>query len=391
MKVAIVVSHPIQHFCPQYISLSKIPGFTIKVFFASMLGYKKFIDKNFGQELVWNNLRMNEFDHVFLNGDQVLQSNKELDAPGLEVALNEYKPDVLVSYGYFHKVQQRAQRWAQSNKVPIAYISDAENNQKRDFWKQLGKSIYLRWYFKKINYFFTVGNANEKYYINYGVSESRFIRMHYSIDIDVYTKTFSNKQNLRNEIRNKYNIGSEDFVLAVVGKLVEWKNQDHLIDLLYKLEEQDKKVHLLILGSGKMKEEWEIKAKNLKKNVAHFTGFVDPLNLPEYYAASDIYVHPAKVEPHSLAISEAIFMGLPVILSDRCGSYGVSDDVQEGKNGFVYPFGDIDILEKKVKTLMDNKKLCKEFSDYSHEISTNFQERSHNLFLLELKEKVERK
>ena len=43
-----------------------------------------------------------------------------------------------------------------------------------------------------------------------------------------------------------------------------------------------------------------------------------------------------KLGNHSLSISEAIYMGCPVIISDKCGSYGETDDVQVNKNGFVF-------------------------------------------------------
>ena len=61
----------------------------------------------------------------------------------------------------------------------------------------------------------------------------------------------------------------------------------------------------------------------------------------ECYCAADVYVHCSDNEPHSLAITEAIYCGLPVVLSDRCGSYGPTDDVQPGINGFVYRCGDV--------------------------------------------------
>lgn len=387
-KLGIVVSHPIQHFCPQYVSFSKMPGVEVRLFFASMLGYKKYVDKNFGQEVVWNNLRIEEFNHVFLNGDKVLPSSKEIDAPNLNEELDKFNPDAIVSYGYFQKVQRRAHQWANKHKVPIAYITDAENRQQRPILKKVAKFFYLMWYFRKINYFFTVGNANEDYYNSYGVGNDRFIRMHYPIDIDVYKKAFSNKDTLRKQIREKYSIPEDEFVISVVGKMVEWKNQDHLIDLLEVLEQRGKKAHVFILGSGGTMEALKVKADKLKYNKVHFPGFVDPLNLPEYYAASDLYLHPARIEPHSLAISEAIYMGCPVILSDRCGSYGESDDVQEGKNGYVYQFGNIQQMADKVIGLMENKARQFEFSRYSHEIAQRFQQRAHGECVNELIRKV---
>lgn len=383
-NLAIVVSHPIQHFCPQYISFSNLPNVKVKLFFASMLGYKKYVDKNFGEEIVWNNLRVEEFDHVFLNGDQILPSSAELEAPTLEAELEAFAPDAIITYGYFQKFQRKCHAWANKNNVPLAYITDAENRQQRPFFKQLAKFFALRWYFNKINYFFTVGNANEAYYKLYGVNPNRFIRMHYPIDIDVYTKAFAEKAVLRKKIREQYGIPDDMFVISVVGKLVEWKNQSHLVDLLAHLEKMGKKAHVFILGSGQTLNDVKEKAAKLTSNVVHFTGFVDPLDLPNYYAASDIYLHPARIEPHSLAISEAIFMGCPIVLSDRCGSYGETDDVQIGKNGFVYPFGDINAMATEVIKLMEDKDLYNRFSKHSETISRGFQKRAHGQSVLDL-------
>jgi glycosyltransferase involved in cell wall biosynthesis len=174
-----------------------------------------------------------------------------------------------------------------------------------------------------------------------------------------------------------------------VGKLVEWKNQDQIIEAMEILKAEGVGLTLFIIGSGNMKDEWEQKANALRKSKVFFTGFVSIDELPAYYAASDIYVHPASLEPHSVAISEAIQMGCPVILSDRCGSYGPTDDVQEGKNGFVYPFGNIKILAEKIKLLVQNKELRKEFGNYSHAIGMTFQERSHFGMMNELIKRYE--
>jgi glycosyltransferase involved in cell wall biosynthesis len=388
LNIAIVVSHPIQHFCPQYISFSKLSNVNVKVFFASMLGYKSYFDENFGNEIVWNNLRINEFNHVFMNGDKVLASNKNLESPTLEYELEAFKPDAIITYGYFQKFQRACHKWANRNDVPLVYITDAENRQHREWFKKFIKVVALRWYFKKIDYFFTVGNANEEYYKFYGVNPKSFIRMHYPIDIDVYSESFEKKELYRKTIRESFGIPEDLFLICVVGKLVEWKNQAHLIDLLENLENKGKKAHVIILGTGSTLEELKRKVSILKSNVVHFAGFVDPLDLPQYYGASDLYLHPARIEPHSLAISEAIFMGLPVILSDRCGSYGETDDVQEGKNGFVYKFGNIEEMASKVIKLLDDKVMYKSFSDYSVKISRTFQKRSHGKCVEDLINKI---
>ena len=362
LRIAIVVSHPIQHFCPQYVSFTQNEDIEFKVFFGSALGHFEYEDVNFKEGISWSNLHLDRFDHCFLNGDQVLQPDKNLDAPTLEAELSKYGPQLIFTYGYFQKLQRRARRWALRNKVGIAYISDSELRHKRNLLKDVFKALFLRNYFLPVRYFLSMGDANEAYYRTYGVPTDKIIRMHYPIDFEQYKSSYSDKMALNKKIRCELQISENELVISVVGKLVEWKNQDHIIEAMEILEADGVFLRLFVIGSGKMKEVWEQKAKRLKRSKVIFTGFVPVEELPAYYAATDIYVHPASLEPHSVAISEAIMMGCAVILSDRCGSYGPTDDVQEGKNGFVYPFGNIDSLAEKIKLLAQNIELRKAFA-----------------------------
>jgi glycosyltransferase involved in cell wall biosynthesis len=384
LRIAIVVSHPIQHFCPQYVSLAQHPELECRVFFASALGYKKYVDADFKQEISWGNLALDKFSHEFLNGEEVLQVTRQLDAPSLDSALERFNPGVVITYGYFQQLQRRAYRWAGRHNIPLAYISDSERRQHRNPLKELIKYPYLRWYFSKIRFFLTVGNANEAFYTHFGIAPARFIRMHFPIDLHSYRASFSNREALNNKIRQQYQINDGELVISVVGKLVPWKNQDHLIDALAVLEKKGHRLHLFMLGSGPQIDAWKQKAAVLQHSRVYFPGFVGIDELPAYYAATDIYVHPASAEPHSIAVSEAIFMGCPVIISNRCGSYGESDDVQQGKNGFVYPFGDINALADKIEWMISHPAERKAFGITSHEISLQFQQRSHVLFADEL-------
>jgi glycosyltransferase involved in cell wall biosynthesis len=387
-RVAVIVSHPIQHFCPQYASFAEKKDVKVKVFFASMLGFKKYLDPNFKKEISWGNLNLDKFDHQFLNGEEVIQPDKNIDATSLDNALSEFKPDFVIVYGYFQKLQRRAYAWAKKYKVPMGYISDSELRQKRSLWREVVKAPYVRWYFSNINFFLSVGDANEAFYKKYGVPDKKIVRMHFPIDLKFYEQSFQNRQKLAVDIRTQYNIGPDEMVLSIVGKLVSWKNQDHVINALQLLEKRGIYAHLLLIGSGEMKEAWQEKAARLTKSKVHFAGFINVEGLPAYYAATDIYIHPSSVEPHSIAVSEAVYMGCPVVISDRCGSYGPDDDVQENKNGWVYPFGNIEALADKIEHLIKDKALRKAFSSYSHESGVRFQEKSHYQILQKIKERV---
>lgn len=384
VRIGIVISHPIQHFCPQYVSFAKHPGVQCKVFFASALGFKKYIDPSFKKEISWGNLQLEQFDHVFLNGDEVLQPGKTLDAPSLDAALDAYQPEIIISYGYFQKLQHRARAWARRHKVKIAYISDSEKRQRRNWLKELVKYPVVRLYFFPIHFFLSVGNANEDFYRSYGVPDKKIIRMHFPIDVCSYETSYKQRTELRKQIRQEFAIGEEEIVTAVVGKLVPWKNQADIIDAMQQLEQEGIYLHLFIIGSGDELERLQQKAALLQKSKVHFPGFVNIEMLPAYYAAADFYTHPAAIEPHSIAISEAIYMGCPVIISDRCGSYGEEDDVQDEKNGFIYPFGDTGLLANAIKRMYLESDRRLSMSKYSHEIAAKFQKQSHDQILTDL-------
>lgn len=384
LHIAIVVSHPIQHFCPQYVSFSKMEGVRCKVFFASAHGFKKYIDPFFKQEISWDNLHLDQFEHVFMNGETMIPSDKKIDAITAEQELEIFNPDLIIIYGYFQKLQRRVHKWAVSKGVKIAYISDSELRHKRNPVKRKLMEIFIKQYFSGISYFLSVGDANEEFYTSHGVSKDQMIRMHFPIDVEQYKIQYGKRELLKKEIREKYSIRENEIVISVVGKLVSWKNQDHIIKALQLLEEDNMRLHLFIIGSGKMLDSWKNKAKSLKVSKVYFTGFVQIKELPAYYATSDIYIHPASIEPHSIAISEAIYMGCPILVSNRCGSYGNSDDVQEGKNGFVFSFANIRDLKSKMKMLIKNEGLRKQFAEYSHTLSVNYQKSAHFLGITEL-------
>jgi glycosyltransferase involved in cell wall biosynthesis len=62
------------------------------------------------------------------------------------------------------------------------------------------------------------------------------------------------------------------------------------------------------------------------------------------YLATDIVVHPARVEPHGLVILETMNWSKVIISSDSCGAS--EDRVIHGLNGFSFPSGDVDELAR---------------------------------------------
>lgn len=374
-RLAIVVSHPIQHFCPLYANWAKNDLWEIKVFFASNAGAKPYFDENFKKMITWEGLRLEQFAHEFLNGDQDIPVNANTDASNLTNSLQAFAPDAVLTYGYDQKLQRRAKTWAINQGIPVIYFADSELRQKRSKIKQWLKTLWLPYYFRDISNFLVTGNANEVYYFHYGVPQAKMIRSSYPIDRDLYEKAWNDRENLSALIRAKYNIPADSIIISMAGKLIDRKRQIDLIHALSKVKNCH--VTLLLMGTGEKENAWKIAASEIIHHRIIFAGFVDAHHLPAYYAASDIYAHVSEAEPHSVAVSEAIYMGCPVIISHTCGSYGMDDDVQIGVNGYVFPCKDIDQLAQKIQRLANDPELRNSMSVQSHLIAFHNQHVTH--------------
>lgn len=110
-----------------------------------------------------------------------------------------------------------------------------------------------------------------------------------------------------------------------VGRLVAVKNVQLLVEEFNRSGRP-----LTIVGKGELEDELKAAAK---PNVA-FRGFVENEKLGEIYQEHDVFVLPSRYEPWGLVVEEALYWGLPVIVSDRVGSS--IDMVRELGTGCVF-------------------------------------------------------
>lgn len=91
-------------------------------------------------------------------------------------------------------------------------------------------------------------------------------------------------------------------------------------------------------------------------------GPYQPDDLPEIFRNSDVVVVPSLwEETFCLTMSEAFAHGVPVIASN-VGA--MSERVHEGKNGFLFPVGDVDRLVEIIRHLIDNPSLLNQMKEF---------------------------
>lgn len=142
---------------------------------------------------------------------------------------------------------------------------------------------------------------------------------------------------------------SENKKYLYVGRLISCKNLEFLIDEFNKNGKW-----LTIVGKGEL----ESALKQRAKDNIHFIGFIENEALGEIYRSHDVFILPSRSEAWGLVVEEAIYWNLPVIVSDRVGSY--KDLVEYPQTGVVFKLDDTDSFQDALRLIETNYAFYKE-------------------------------
>jgi len=368
-RVAIIVSHPIQHFVHLYRALAKTEEIELLVVFASDIGVRSYYDKDMGVEISWKQDMTTGYSFVFLPEGKNIDHTSffSVNNPSIKKTLDDFKPDVVQLHGYAQITLLRALLWCRSKKIPVLLWSDSSLLFQRSLAKKIIKKVFISPLIKQFNKVLTVGDNNESYYKYYGVKDVDIHRCPFTYDEDGYQEALLNKNKLRKELRKKYGISEDTYLLLSVGKLVPKKRPKDVLEALHKLKNKNEaygKTAIFYAGDGLLTEPLRETAVELGVS-AVFGGFINVDLLPSIYAMCDALVFLSDREPYGLAAREAICVGLPLVVSDQIGCVGPTDAARPNVNALVYPAGDVDALAQIIERLLGDKEFRESMSEQS--------------------------
>lgn len=141
----------------------------------------------------------------------------------------------------------------------------------------------------------------------------------------------------KEELRRRLSISEGDFVLGTVGRLEEIKGQSVFLDAAAELLKKRENCVFLIVGRGSKRQELEAQSRALGiSEKVRFCGHSDKVG--ELLNLFTVFINASLgSETSSLAISEAMSLGIPVVASDIEGNgymlnYGSCGLLFENKN-----------------------------------------------------------
>jgi glycosyltransferase involved in cell wall biosynthesis len=160
---------------------------------------------------------------------------------------------------------------------------------------------------------------------------------------------FPNVNETREEIKRALGIPFRKVVLFA-GRIGEEKNRkkvDHLIEIFRDLQRAD--VGLVIVGSGL---DDSLRSRVNPANTRYLGEVHDPTNsqISRLFSMADVCAIPGHV---GLGLNQAFYFGLPVITEEGRQPPEIGY-LEDGRNGFIVPEGDVGALRDRILFLVDN-------------------------------------
>lgn len=145
--------------------------------------------------------------------------------------------------------------------------------------------------------------------------------------------------------REKYNLDSDKIILGYLSRFAPHKNHMFLLKFM---KYYWKDFQLLLVGKGEYREKCEDFVRTNRVKNVKFLGFLPDNQIPAFYNALDVYIHPSLWEGYGLPIIEAMACGKPVVAwKNRVGSELVSKETGILVNT-------VENLDKEIRSLYQN-------------------------------------
>lgn len=163
----------------------------------------------------------------------------------------------------------------------------------------------------------------------------------------------------RREVREEFGIPDDAIVMISVGECIKRKNHEYAMRSFAKLD--DPHSYYMIIGDGEL--------LGYLKALSVELGIQDRVVFPGYrkdvsriMKASDIYVFPSYQEGLSVALMEAMALGLPVIATAIRGNV---DCIEDGKGGITVGIDEIPEMMDAMKKMLSDSDLRRQYGKYN--------------------------
>ncbi|HEV3109597.1 MAG TPA: glycosyltransferase [Candidatus Binataceae bacterium] len=299
VRIAYLTAHPIQYQAPLLRRIAAEPGVRLKVFFASDLTTRQFVDSGFKREISWDTELLHGYEHEFLPalGSTDRISMARPFSVGLGSRLRAGNFSALWVHGYM-----RLHHWAAfvsakrlKMKVLIRDEATAIGRDRSQLARAL-KPAFFSFLSRVADGFLAIGTRNRDYYLANNIAASRLFWTPYAVDNSAFQAAARAAAPRREQLRAALGLQPDRPIILFAGKLMPRKRPGDLLEAWAHLAPRpEQRPYLLYVGDGKLRAELEGRAREVGSEAVRFLGFKNQSELPAYYELCDLLRYANRV------------------------------------------------------------------------------------------------
>lgn len=245
--------------------------------------------------------------------------------------LNKFDPDRIIICGWDQFAYQAAFVWGGIKGKHVTLWSGSTVNEKS--WRRIVTLPLVKFFVSLCDDYIAYGSMAKRYLISLGASSKKIEIFRNDVNGKYFSKEASRWRKRRKLQKSKLNIKTK-YNFIYVGQFIKRKGIMNLVYSFGKFKENNKDWGLVMCGYGQMGK--RIKEYVEEHNIpdVYFLGTIEQYRLPQIYVVCDCLILPSKEEVWGLVVNEALYCGLKVIVSNKCGC--APDLVKPNVNGYVF-------------------------------------------------------
>ena len=361
VRLAYLVSHPIQYQAPLLRRIAEEPDIDLTVFFGSDFSVRGYRDEGFGVGVKWDIPLLDGYKHEFLpklrdRGTVSVASPlnygivSRLRGEGGDAAF-----DALWVHGYATVNAMHGILAAKALGIPVLLRAESWLGDRGRSGVRLAiKRAMFAGLRQMVNGVLPIGRLNAEYWRTYFGNEVPQFPMPYAVDNGYFAERAREAADGRASLQAELGLDPARPAILFAGKLQPRKHCDHLIEAYARLPHEagaDPHAYLVIVGDGAERAALERQAAATGFGSIRFCGFRNQSEMPRFFDLATVFVLPSRHEPWGLIVNEVMNAARPAIVSDDVGC--APDLIDDGVNGCIVPVGDVGALARALGRVLE--------------------------------------
>ncbi len=359
LRLAVVLSHPVQYYSPWFREIARESRLDLKVFYLWDSGVAKTEDRTFQTSFSWDIPLLDDYESEFvtnLSRDPGTHHFSGLDNPGLIDAISQWGPDAILIFGYAWKTHLKVLFSPQLRRIPKLLRGDSHDLHPRTGLKATLIKQLKRGILKRFSHCLAVGHANREYLLEHGVAERNITLVPHCVDNARFSTEVETSREAAADWKAGMDLSSDRPVALFAGKFEPKKRPGDLLEAFLKLPHTNTSAApaLLMVGGGPLEAELRRQAGEALGKTVFFAPFQNQSQMPKVYAAGSFIVLPSfgNGETWGLAINEAMNLCLPAIVSSHVGC--ARDLIIPNETGWIFESSNVSELQSILKEALSD-------------------------------------